>query len=525
MSASTERKNRAAAREAGTDKKTLARQEAEKKAQKSRRRWTIGSILVAILLIVIILLNSGFLYKHTTAASVGERRYSPAELSYYYLNEYSSFMSSYGSYASLFGLDTTQGVSALAEQSCPMLEEGKTWRDYFLDSALKNLQQVSALRSYADANGIALDESELAGIDEAIASAAETAKSYGYNKVDNFFAAQFGTGVNARLVRSLMAESALASKALKQYSDSLSFDDAQLEEYYASLEGGSDLFDYAYYYAAAEKLPVEGGESAAEGAEAETAVTEQTMLEARMTAEAVEMAYQDGYDIDDPLERLNAAIEAESDTDSATERDGVAGSNLSDMGDWLRDSARKAGDLSVIEDSKGEGYYVTLFLSRNDNHYPTVSVRHILIKAVPGEDGTYSAEANMAALERINEIKAEYESGDKTEESFAALAEKYSEDTGSSADGGLYENIYQGQMVKEFNDFCFAGHKSGDIGVVYGESSNYAGYHLIYFVGEGELYSNVIARNALTNTAMSDFVAAQVEGREPVLRYWAKLVG
>ena len=120
MSASTERKNRAAAREAGTDKKTLARQEAEKKAAKSRRRWTIGSILVAIGLIVIILLNSGFLYKHTTALSVGGRNYSPAELSYTYVNQYSSFLNQYGSYASLFGLDSSKGVASLSQQSCPI---------------------------------------------------------------------------------------------------------------------------------------------------------------------------------------------------------------------------------------------------------------------------------------------------------------------------------------------------------------------------------------------------------------------
>ena len=81
MSASTERKNRVAAREAGTDKKMLARQEADKKAAKSRRQWTIGSILVAVLLIVILLLNTGFVYKHTTAATVGDTKYSPAELS------------------------------------------------------------------------------------------------------------------------------------------------------------------------------------------------------------------------------------------------------------------------------------------------------------------------------------------------------------------------------------------------------------------------------------------------------------
>ena len=520
MSASTERKNRAAAREAGTDKKTLARQEAEKKAAKSRRRWTIGSILVAIGLIVIILLNSGFLYKHTTALSVGSRNYSPAELSYTYVNQYSSFLNQYGSYASLFGLDSSKGVASLSQQSCPMLEEGKTWRDYFLQNAENNLLQVAALKNYADQNGITLDESELAALDDEVAALEEAAKSYGYSNANRFLAAQYGTGVNVRLARALMAESTLASKVMQSYSDSLSFSDEELEEYYASLEGSSDLFDYASYFVAAEALPVEGAET-----EDQTAPTEQTRLEARMTAEAIEMAYKDGYDIDDPTERLNAAIEAEYDAGSATVRSGVSGGSLGDLGDWLRDDARQAGDVGVIEASDGSGYTVAVFLSRNDNHYPTVSVRHILIKAAASDDGTYSDKAKEVALERINEIKAEFESGDKSEESFAALAEKYSEDAGSNTNGGLYEGIYRGQMVQEFDDFCFAGHKSGDIGVVYGENSGYAGYHLVYFVGEGELYSSEIARNALTTTAQNDFLSAQTEGVEPVLRYWAKLVG
>ena len=57
MSASTERKNRIAAREAGTDKKTLAMQEEEKKKAKSNRRWTWGTIGVIVLIGAIFLLN------------------------------------------------------------------------------------------------------------------------------------------------------------------------------------------------------------------------------------------------------------------------------------------------------------------------------------------------------------------------------------------------------------------------------------------------------------------------------------
>ena len=158
--------------------------------------------------------------------------------------------------------------------------------------------------------------------------------------------------------------------------------------------------------------------------------------------------------------------------------------------------ARKAGDIEVFADAETDpaGYTVVLFFSREDNHYATASVRHILIKAEADADGNYTDEAKAAAKARAEEILAEYEAGEKTEDSFAALAEEYSEDGGSNTNGGLYENIYHGQMVQEFNDFCFGGHKPGDTAIVYGESGSYAGYHVVYYVGEGPLYSTYLAK-------------------------------
>ena len=77
MSASTEKKNRIAAREAGTDKKTLAAQEEAKKKAQSKRRWTWGAIGVAVLIVLIIAitaiaLKKGFsIAKGDTKLSVG----------------------------------------------------------------------------------------------------------------------------------------------------------------------------------------------------------------------------------------------------------------------------------------------------------------------------------------------------------------------------------------------------------------------------------------------------------------------
>ena len=104
----------------------------------------------------------------------------------------------------------------------------------------EEITMFTALKNYADQNGITLDESELAALDDEVAALEEAARSYGYSNANRFLAAQYGTGVNVRLARALMAESALASKAMQTYSDSLSFSDEELEESYNFLP--TDLY-------------------------------------------------------------------------------------------------------------------------------------------------------------------------------------------------------------------------------------------------------------------------------------------
>ena len=188
MSASTERKNRQAARAAGTDKKTLAAQEAAKLKKKSKVRWTLGTIAVVLLIALILFLDSGFLYSHTTALTIGDEKYSPAEVNYYYANEYHNLVNQYGNYISMIGLDTGSGLVGLRSQNCPMLESG-TWRDYFLQSAQESMKQVKALTDYAKTNGIALSDEEIASIDESVAQIGDYAKSAGYSGIDHFLTA------------------------------------------------------------------------------------------------------------------------------------------------------------------------------------------------------------------------------------------------------------------------------------------------------------------------------------------------
>ena len=194
-------------------------------------------------------------------------------------------------------------------------------------------------------------------------------------------------------------------------------------------------------------------------------------------------------------------------------RTGVNGSSLdAAYAEWMK-ADRKAGDVEVFADAEEDpaGYTVVMYLSREDNHYPTANVRHSLIRVEADAYGNYTDEAKEAAKARAEELLAEFEAGDRSEESFAVLAQQYSEDSGSNTNGGLYESVAKGQMVEEFDAFCFGGHQPGDTAIVYGTNGAYAGYHVMYYSGDGPLYSSHLAKTDLQTGAMESWLGELTE--------------
>ena len=169
------------------------------------------------------------------------------------------------------------------------------------------------------------------------------------------------------------------------------------------------------------------------------------------------------------------------------------------MQEWIRDSARKDGHITYIKNASTEtkdgkevetlkGYYIVLFKSVNDNKYALANVRHILVKFEGGttnpqtQQTTYSEAEKAKAKAEATKIYDEWMKGAKTEESFAELAKKYTDD-GNGDEGGLYEDIYPGQMVTKFNDFCFAeNRKAGDSDII---DTEY-GWHVVYYSGDSK---------------------------------------
>ena len=497
MSASTKRKARQAEIEAGTYKKFAAQAKRDEKKAKERRTIMICSIVAAVLVVAAILLNAIPAAKEraelnelrsNTAVTIGDRSYSSVEIGYFYAGQYLNLASYYNDLR-------TSGASGLGSHRYTGTEvEGKSfesWRDYILDSVYQQLCQVQTLLRYARENGLTLDKDEIAAVDEYVEGFKTTAATYNYPSANEFLSRNYSRGLTLDMVRELELDNALANKAQTAYLENLEFTPEELKAEYDSFDGLYDSFSFATYTVNAE--PDDEGK-----------VTDEARAEAEAEAQAILAAYADGDDVEDCFDRFNGYIESELGS-TASRSDNVSGAYLSSLyGDWLKDESRSIGHVECF--SSGDSFTLVLFLGREDAFYPTANVRHILIQAEADEDGNWSDEALAAAKAEAERILAEWEAGEKTEESFAELARKYSTDPGSSENGGLYENIYKGRMVEAFNDFCFAGHKSGDVDIVYGTNGAYAGYHVMYYVGDGEIYGEMLARNSLSSRTLTEWL-------------------
>ena len=114
-------------------------------------------------------------------------------------------------------------------------------------------------------------------------------------------------------------------------------------------------------------------------------------------------------------------------------------------------------------------------------------VRHVLIKFA----GTDEA-SKAAAKDKAEKLYNEYLKN-PTLDHFIKLAQDNSAD-GSASKGGLIEGVYPGQMVENFDKWCFEeGRKAGDHGLIETEY----GWHLMYYDGDNaNIYKTAAERYA-----------------------------
>lgn len=501
MSASSKKKLRKELESAQLTEKQLAQQ---KEAKKFRTYTTVFVAVLALVLVAAIGVisitaynNSGIRERTTNAVTIGSHTLSNADLNYFYIDtinrEYTELYEMYGDYASWFlGFDPSLPLN---EQN---YETGKTYADYYVDKAIEDAKEIYAMYDAAVAANHSCTEEELAEITLTIEGIENAAKLSNVS-FNTYLKAMYGKGANKTNLKNYMNVITTVNSYQTKYHDSLTYDKTALDAYDKEHYNELSSFDYATFLVKNDDFLTGGTEK-----DGTTVYSEKEKDDARKAAEAAakELVESKATSVD----TLEAAIKAHSkykDNSSAKvtkSEDALYTSINENIAQWLGEEDRKNGDITYLEykntvtDEDGnetevvDGYYVVVMLGRNDNYKNLVNVRHILIKPTENstnDDGTkYSSEEELAeAKKQIEAIRDEWLAGDKTEESFAKLANEKTQDDGSKTTGGLYEDVTPGSMVEAFDEWIFdSSRKSGDYDIVKTEF----GYHLIYFVGTSE---------------------------------------
>ena len=401
-----------------------------------------------------------------TALTINGHNVSHFQLNYFYVDAIDEFCNEYGSWIS-YVLSTTTPLSDQIYDD----EVGTTWADYFLKTAMSNAKNAYALYDAAIAAGHTLTEDEQALIETLRERIDEYAKHYEFKDADEYLKVIYGEYSNFESYMIYYELLVTISSYFSAYAEGLlnSYTEPMLREYEADRTYEYNSYSYATYY-----------------------LSPSYFTDDSFTAE--DAAKQLASGDNNTIEKLNAAIAAlEKKLDDSKTTFSTATVHTEtlyngidiQLQEWIRDLSRQIGDIAYLTyTSEGgyfapaeEGYYVILFTGVHDNQFPLANVRHILAIF----DG--STEEDMKkAKEEAEKIYAEWLAGEQTEESFAELAKKYTDDSNGDV-GGLYEDVYPGQMVQTFNDWCFDPSRApGDHNIVETEY----GYHIMFYSGDSD---------------------------------------
>ncbi len=333
-------------------------------------------------------------------------------------------------------------------------ETGKTYQDYCVEMALNAWQETTLLADAAREAEFELPQAnkdELEAMESQLEQYVYMYSMYGYDisTVDELVQMQFGAGCNYATYYNYCAEYYLGGLYWGEMVLDLDVTAEQIEQYftehaeelkkdYGIDKESGNVVDYRNIL-----ILVGSTEVTAEDGTTSTTVTDEDWAECLAEAQAL----YDGWLAAGGTEEAFIALVAEhsEDTTSAT--------------------------------------YDGLYENQAPGSLAQVDVRHILIFPEGATSSTvtsqeWSDEAWAYAENKAQEILNTYLAGELTEEAFGELAKEHSAD-GSASAGGLYEDVYVGQMVQNFEDWCFDSiRKSGDTGIVKTEY----GYHVMYFV-------------------------------------------
>jgi hypothetical protein len=491
---------------------TYVQRRNNREADQDRRKHILYGVVggvIAVLAAALLVWDSGFFQKRSTAVTIDGEDFGPAVVQYYYQQAY---VNAY--YGAMMGASTFDPKTDPADQMYDE-EKGQTWHDHLLEQGIDQLTQVTMLCHAAEEADYAmtpLDESNLQLQLDSLERSWRTSGNYANLK--SYLKTNYGTFMDEGTFRDIAADRVLASSYQMNYVDGLTCTNEEVNAYYAEHTNELDTFGYSVFtvQAAAQEETDEDGKPVKKSDEEKSAEFETAKANALTLAQELQAKLAAGSDAKALAEEYGDRIYNSSAHISAV------GSNFStaQYADWLYDTSRKAGDITLAENDRSDSfvynYYVVQFDSRTRDESSTADVRHILISA--GSNPT--EEQYAAAEESAQAILDQWKADGGTEDAFALLAMENTADSGSQATGGLYTGVSSANAWDpNFLDWTLdPARQSGDTGLVKNESSSTKGWHIMYFVGWNDpawMYSVKTTLKAEDMSEWMDSLTADVE--------------
>lgn len=523
------------ARIAKSAKKNAHSMEARNTAKKVANK-VISIVLCAVIVLGVVAFSLnyyGALQRVIKIGGVGsDQSVTIAEYEYYYMRAYNQVRYQAQYYQYYYQTSNGYDLSLTPEEQTQTTKDADgneiTWVEKLHEDTLEIIQLHKAYYNEALKMGLKLTKADEAFIDKQIEDLRDEAKSAGSNSsssnsenkvtysLNAYLRKVYGGSINERFLRKQLKIQVLAQKYLTERTNEIAKDYDQ-KDIDAEYKKDTTAYDFATFRAYTFKT-TELTKEDKETDDALKARQAKANAEVKKNANDFYNAVTNDATFTAKAKELNkdtADYNVDKETKYSMLKSTAQSTFSEDAAKWLFDSSTKVGSKKLFSDEENGKYIVVLALSK-PHQEQTVTARHILFQTKDQNSGNDLSEEEIAKKKtQAEDVLKKFNEGDKTEDSFAALANEYNEDTGSSSNGGLYEHIYPGQMVTEFNDWVFdANRKAGDVELV---ETDY-GYHIIYFVAkDGKDYYDSAIRSSKANKDIETETKALQEGKDYVV--------
>ncbi len=523
------------ARIAKSAKKNAHSMEARNTAKKVANK-VISIVLCAVIVLGVVAFSLnyyGALQRVIKIGGVGsDQSVSIAEYEYYYMRAYNQVRYQAQYYQYYYQTSNGYDLSLTPEEQTQTTKDADgneiTWDEKLHEDTLEIIQLHKAYYNEALKMGLKLTKADEAFIDKQIEDLRDEAKSAGSNSsssnsenkitysLNAYLRKVYGGSINERFLRKQLKIQVLAQKYLTERTNEIAKDYDQ-KDIDAEYKKDTTAYDFATFRAYTFKT-TELTKEDKETDDALKARQAKANAEVKKNANDFYNAVTNDATFTAKAKELNkdtADYNVDKETKYSMLKSTAQSTFSEDAAKWLFDSSTKVGSKKLFSDEENGKYIVVLALSK-PHQEQTVTARHILFQTKDQNSGNDLSEEEIAKKKtQAEDVLKKFNEGDKTEDSFAALANEYNEDTGSSSNGGLYEHIYPGQMVTEFNDWVFdANRKAGDVELVETDF----GYHIIYFVAkDGKDYYDSAIRSSKANEDIETETKALQEGKDYVV--------